>query len=210
MKERPILFSGPMVKAILDGRKTMTRRVVKPQPAGADINSALGGKWLSKRFNGLALPKIVDLPMECPYGQPGERLWVRETWQQVGSCDPGYLVFRATYPRCLPSGLENVPQDIRDAGYRWRPSIHMPRWACRLALEVVSVRVERLQEISEEDARAEGANIYDWEYGNGEAPENDREAFRCLWDSINAKRGFGWGVNPWVWGVEFKRVEASS
>lgn len=211
MKERPILFSAPMVRAILEGRKTVTRRVVKPafpasvfevQPFAGDHST-----WMPVR------PGTSNEPWEeqirvCPYGKPGDRLWVRETFARVGTTDPGYLTYRATYPRCLPAGLENVPADIRDAGERWRPSIHMPRAACRILLEVIDVRVERLQDISEEQARAEGvascADDLDPE-GNGYSPY---ELFSALWVSINGHDS--WHANPWVWVVEFKRVEQSA
>ncbi|MBP3063673.1 hypothetical protein SAMN05216576_10628 [Ectopseudomonas chengduensis] len=211
VKERPILFSAPMVRAILEGRKTVTRRVVKPafpasvfevQPFAGDHST-----WMPVR------PGASNEPWEeqirvCPYGKPGDRLWVRETFARVGTTDPGYLTYRATYPRCLPAGLENVPADIRDAGERWRPSIHMPRAACRILLEVIDVRVERLQDISEEQARAEGvascADDLDPD-GNGYSPY---ELFSALWVSINGDDS--WHANPWVWVVEFKRVEQSA
>lgn len=186
MKERPILFSGEMVRAILEGRKTMTRRVIKPQPAG---------EW--------AAPGKTA----CPYGQPGDRLWVRETWRKTNWTDePNRGEWRVFW-------RATEKEDSRNNGL-WRPSIHMPRWASRILLEVVSVRVERVQDISEEDARAEGVewqnerpcwvNYLDREDWSPTA----RDSFRTLWDSINAKRGYGWDANPWVWVVEFKKIEA--
>ena len=132
----------------------------------------------------------------CPYGVPGDRLWVRETFYSNGMCKNTMSChYRATY-----NGLftpDTVP-------WKWTPSIFMPRWASRITLEITGVRVERVQDISEEDARAEG--IPD-EYRAGHRIYY-RPRFKTLWDSINAKRGFGWDSNPWVWVVEFKRVGA--
>jgi hypothetical protein len=171
VKERPILFSGAMVRAILEGRKTQTRRVVKP--------------------------KVSDLVTHCPYGAPGARLWVREAW--LRDRYDGSTQYRASHP------CPELP--------RWKPSIHMPRERCRLVLELVRVRLERLQDISEEDARAEGFPSYTIT-GNGQSCEpvgagymDGRAHFRALWDSLNAKRGFGWSENPWVWALEFRRLE---
>lgn len=193
MKERPILFSGPMVRAILEGRKTVTRREVKKSAALDCLAAGFEPSFLT-------VPGNADL---CPYGQPGDRLWVRETWARVGTGDPGYLVYRATYPNCLPPGVENVPADIRDEGYRWRPSIHMPRAASRILLEITAVRVERLQEISEEQARAEGYPA-DRERETGGSGLDAWLWFRSLWGEINGPEAFS--ANPWVWVVEFKRV----
>jgi hypothetical protein len=167
MKERPILFSGPMVRAILEGRKTQTRRIVKPQPL-----CIASGEWI---MNGSA----------CKYGKPGDRLWVRETWWAPrddvrGEYKREYIKYAAT--------LDGMGQPT------WKPSIHMPRWASRINLEVVSVRVERLQNISEEDARAEGIWQPNWPL-----------SWRQLWESINGAGS--WEANPWVWVVEFKRIE---
>jgi hypothetical protein len=197
MKEHPILFSGPMVKAILEGRKSQTRRVMKNHPDGVwgvDIcggedgkNSVDTGKpwWKVGGINGL--PK-------CPYGQPGDRLWVRETWAP-GMNMPQPAIYRADWP-----GDEK--------GVRWKPSIHMPRWASRILLEVTDVRVQRVQEISEEDALAEGTRCHlDIEPKNHhDCSWSYKEHFEKLWDSINAKRGYGWDVNPWVWAISFRRI----
>lgn len=172
MNERPIIFSGPMVRAILDGRKTQTRRVVKLNASGRAQRK--GRNWH------LADPECV---LACPYGVPGDRLWVRETWQ-----DGNGGIYYAT------DGNTAAP---------WKPSIYMPRWASRITLEVVSVRVERLNEIGEEDAIAEGSQC-----AGVPASLTNRGAFAKLWDSINAKT-HPWASNPWVWVVEFKRLEAT-
>lgn len=181
--ERPILFSAPMVRAILEGRKTQTRRIVKHQPL----------PWVG--------PDPPGWPPPCPYGQLGDRLWVRETWAQPTSLDPGPTFYRADYPSCVPRQFENVPPA---EAVRWRPSIHMPRWASRITLDVTGVRIERLQDISEADAMAEGvvethAHLRDlgpcmeWCY-----------AFEDLWTRINGAGS--WNANPWVWVIEFKRA----
>ena len=204
MKEHPILFNGPMVRALLDGSKTQTRRIAKEFASRDDLDGIL------KRFpqqNG------------CPYGQPGDRLWVRETFQ-----GPLFDGDRESEYRADPEAF-NSPEFCEyaaDGGQapefmtmddewvcRWRPSIHMPRWASRILLEIVSVRVERLQDISEADAIAEGIErhvdegvTYFGPYGKGDArPE---KAYQALWESINGAGS--WDANPWVWVVEFKRV----
>ena len=230
MKERPILFSGAMVRAILEGRKTVTRRAVKghqiPKESPGETDPELRWTAIGQRHPrwGFIVPGATEeqcaaalgIMGVCPYGKPGDRLWVRETWARVGTTDPGYLVYRATYPACLPPGLERVPADIRDAGYRWRPSIHMPRAACRILLEITAVRVERLQGISDEQAIAEGierdaAHPTLWKRGPLLGDQNivqvtafPKLAFRSIWESINGAES--WAANPWVWVVEFKRV----
>jgi len=182
MKERPILFSAPMVRAILEGRKTQTRRILKSQGKKAG------------HYAGWVLPEYRT---DCPYGQPGDRLWVRETWQinhtvqdADGKCP---TIFRAD-GTLLPA-----------QGMKWTPSIHMPRWACRIVLEITDVRVELLQSISDADARAEGCNG-----GHGSIPgynysATPREHFWQLWESIAAP-GTRWEDDPWVWVITFRKV----
>ena len=195
MKERPILFKGPLVRAILSGQKTVTRRLLK-MPHGFWETSAMG--------------ELVPIPANCPYGKPGDRLWVRETWARVGNCDPGYLTFAATYPACLPPELENIPAASE---IRWKPSIHMFRRDSRILLEITEVRVERLQDISDAeieregidlDALADGQDRYDMCHAGSGADGRPtlRTAWRHLWEST----GGDWDANPWVWVVEFKRV----
>ena len=201
MKERPILFSAPMVRAILEGRKTQTRRVVKPQPTfyGPD-NMHVDWKG-NHYFSGYGFSE------QCLYGLPGDRLWVRETW---ASCEPTMFGLGAIY-RADPMYDGCAPGDL---AWKWKPSIHMPRWASRINLEIVSVRVERLQEISEEDAIAEGIRSwgeFGWEnymYPAGQSDflyfKSPKESYRTLWESINGPGS--WDINPWVWVVEFRRV----
>lgn len=193
MKERPILFSGAMVRAILDGRKTQTRRIVKPQP---DI---VHGDIVARHTpDDMRLGRLGAV-MQCPYGQPGDRLWVRETWAQPAASDPGPTIYRADYPACVPAGFENIPPE---EAITWKPSIHMPRAACRLVLEVTGVHVERLQFITEADAAAEGAEPILVPPDGGSCPHY--EGFRELWGRINGAAA--WEQNPWVWVVEFRRA----
>ena len=196
MKERPILFNAPMVRAILDGRKTVTRRVVKPQPAGEirrgepDFNHWIDTKYW-ERQNQKENRGIGTRGFACPYGQPGgDRLYVRETFghfERNENFAPGCEVFY----RADGESLAVEP---------WRPSIHMPRWASRITLEITSVRVERLQDISVADAIAEGCP--GGEHGDRYAA---LEQYRALWESINGPGS--WDANPWVWAITFKRVE---
>jgi hypothetical protein len=177
IKERPILFSASMINAILQNRKSQTRRVVKPQPK---IVHGYIGEWLVTE----QLFRDGRAGLRCPFGQPGNsRLWVRETWLKTTG---GTIWYRAD------------GHDI--AKGHWRPSIFMPRWACRLVLELTAVRVERVQDITVPDALAEGI-----QHSTMNAPAVE---FRWLWDSINAKRGYSWASNPWVWVLTFRRLEA--
>ncbi|NWA68087.1 hypothetical protein [Pseudomonas reactans] len=204
IKERPILFSAPMVRAILEGRKTVTRREVKKQAALDCLAAGFEPAFLT-------LPGNADL---CPYGKPGGRLWVRETWycnhsevqkgpylQPADMADldqareDGDLVYAA-------DGLEPYEQEQPT----WKPSIHTPRWVSRILLEITDVRVERLQDISEDQALAEGITKTQ---DGGYHVENGKhyfaspvDSFASLWSSV----GGDWDANPWVWVVEFKRV----
>jgi hypothetical protein len=244
VRERPILFSAPMVRALLDDRKTQTRRVVVPQPHPGIVRFEPIGDYLKAVWNA-PLPDDVtahNKSLRCPYGAPGDRLWVRETWSadvewipEAGRSElrawadvpPGFRGLRnaqrvyfaadgAEYEVYLDDdgSLYDLPatgarlseEDARAT--KWRPSIHMPRWASRITLELTGVRVERVQDISEADARAEGcsgAGGTDWETGerDGVTPRDD---YAALWDSLNAKRGYGWDVNPFVWVLDFRRL----
>ncbi len=207
IKERPILFSAPMVRAILEGRKTVTRREVKKRAALDCLAAGFEPAFL-------ALPGNADL---CPYGKPGDRLWVRETFafaDKSGSHDaapddhwrPARPGMEPEIYRCWYRASDGHTAD----GF-WKPSIHMPRWASRILLEISDVRVERLQDITEEQAKTEGVRLYsdhaelgDWWHVDGiETYSADpRKSFELLWSSV----GGDWQANPWVWAVEFKRV----
>ncbi|ABO57458.1 hypothetical protein LA345_00745 [Burkholderia vietnamiensis] len=216
MKERPILFSGPMVRAILEGRKTQTRRPVKSQPP-AETRDVFTFHHPDPRthFWAFDVGSLLDWAQPCPYGEVGDRLYVRETWQHsnhpFGPYDADCLVFyRADYlddPQG-PDGEKSPEGKYRD----WRPSIHMPRAASRITLEITGVRAERLQSISESDARAEGVTIEEHHmrgYCAGAYRPPSIRAFHDLWDSLNAARGHGWDANPWVWVIEFRRIDGS-
>jgi hypothetical protein len=220
MKERPILFSAPMVRALLDGSKSQTRRIVKPDP-GPYWNPVVG------IYNPVVIknggyeapgPEIFGASDEnqgykCPYGQPGDRLWVRETFLPDPSCDDDawddHTDTYHSWSGCgskisgLPPALRNPDNCIYKANWVgsdlvWRPSIHMPRWASRILLELVAVRVERLQDISHEDAEAEGVKC-------NMSALTFRDHYENLWEQINGADS--WSANPWVWVVEFKRVK---
>jgi hypothetical protein len=228
MKERPILFSAPMVRALLAGTKTQTRRAVKQR----DL------VWMDEH-QGLREPDNAE---RCPYGKPGDRLWVRETFaiehsvesdqppphndgrplkrRPADDCDAIQPLWRQAHYRATDPAPELVYEDgpaggrEDEIGARWRPSIHMPRWASRITLEVTGVRVERLRDISDADARAEG--IQELSLQEGEpgawwtgwrdkgAPLHGRTpqaAYRLLWESINGPGS--WDANPWVWVIVF-------
>jgi len=207
MKEYPILFSGPMVRAILDGSKTMTRRVIKVRGhEGQPLMAGITKYWKPARTD---RPGYID----CPYGEIGDRLWVRETWRPLwdGIDAPGTIGDCIQYKADMAKLKPHVPDE--DTGFRfddmcevdvpqpkWRPSIHMFRWASRITLEVTGVRVERVQDISLDACWAEGVGI-------GLNGIGARYAFGSLWNHINEKRGFGWDVNPLVWVVQFRRVK---
>lgn len=231
MKERPIIFSGEMVRAILEGRKTQTRRVCKFQPEAPraiydspgndtiitpklypEARGTLFCVWQYKmsRLNKTPAPfrDSVIGPL-CPYGQPGDRLWVREAYCHAVT-DGGYVtdtpIYRADNPDVIKvdgDGFTVFRKDGKEAS-PWIPSIHMPRWASRITLEITGVRVERVQEIDDEDAIAEGIKpIWDNDVG-------PVSVFAELWDDINAARGYSWGSNPWVWVVEFKQIQPNA
>ena len=236
MKERPILFSAPMVRAILDGKKTQTRRVVKSSRANnAELWRRFGDEpllWesLVKGENGAY---EHDWFTKCPYGTVGDQLWLRESWQYANWTDDGYpfirfqadgvVLLRDNVPSewseqvnatwATLSELDNFMVDGIAADRRWRPSIHMPRWASRINLLIKSIRVERLNEISEDDAKAEGVEPFfsthqsigrDQTMTTGERISDceHRASFACLWDDIHGDNS--WQQNPWVWVVEFE------
>ncbi|MGJ3438649.1 hypothetical protein AAZU54_01470 [Pseudomonas sp. Je.1.5.c] len=205
-KERPILFSGHMVRAILEGRKTVTRRAVKVQP---NSKGDIGSYGLGQPF--IRHPDPTKRNPECPYGRPGDRLWVRETWAQINVAqapEESWVVYRECDNRT-------------DYGGPWKPSIHMRRRDSRILLEVTDVRVERLQDGEGEtdfESRYVAEGIHRIHHGDGEhyyhplksepGPGNwadPFDAWRELWVSINGADC--WNANPWVWVVEFKRVQ---
>lgn len=201
MKERPILFSTEMVRAILAERKTQTRRVVTPQPDELHYSGMVDDRQFARFWSpGEYKHTATITDVRCPYGKPGDMLWVRETWRYWGSIE-------------APTKAHIAYKADGDLAGRWKPSIHMPRWASRINLQILAVRVERVQEIGELDAEREGVSddplvpthfpYYDDTPGSTRSPV---ESFRTLWDSINAKRGYEWDGNPWVWVVEFRRV----
>ena len=224
MKERPILFSGPMVRAIMEGRKTQTRRVVKDVSADCELFIDSGDGFFQQcyRDNSGAIHSKSWLS-KCPYGIPGDRLWVRETFAIATGPPPDVpmdadntaVVYRASWD-------VEVPETPLDGA--WKPSIHMPRWASRINLEITGVMVERLQEINCDDAIAEGT---DWKtcptYQSVESLKEQVTASRVgrpyfpvltidyvggykkLWESINGPGS--WDKNPWVWVVKFRRID---
>lgn len=196
---KPILFSGEMVRAILAGRKTQTRRVVKPQP-----DSVMNGApyW---NVGGLRLSDGAANPLQCPYGQPGDTLYVKETfrvWSKDGSLYTGRLFNVSEYlKKAFKQEAQYRATSIPDVEKgNWRPSIFMPPWLSRLTLKVQAVRVERLQDISEEDARAEGVSEKWLETAAGR--EGLVPVFSTLWNSLNGPGA--WDANPWVWVVQFQ------
>ena len=184
---KPILFSGEMVRAILDGRKTQTRRVIKPQPSAGVRRSV---------FVLSGLEDGHGRELRCPYSRPGDTLWVRETFGVITQPLTGEksAIYKATHKPEFPN------EQLGFDGSKWRPSIFMPRWASRITLRVVGVRVETLWDMTVSKMIAEGV---------AEIENNDKHPltpFITLWDSINADRGYAWYTNPWVWVVEFEEV----
>lgn len=227
-KERPILFNAEMVRAVLDGTKTVTRRVVK----GVDRANQMTLKKPTKTLSGTCT-HALDAPARglCPYGQPGGRLYVRETWWHYRSVEWEAAAYADGSTRTRLDGAHHdEPGKVIDGRpwraadydiWRKRPSIHMPRWASRILLEVTEVRVERVQEISEEDALAEGltetttvdrstegARIGGLTMGAMTCWSSAVGNFQRLWESINGKReGCSWDDNPWCWVVSFRRID---
>lgn len=224
MKERTILFPGAMVRAILAGQKTQMRRVIKI-PAikpGLELLDLVkhGDKWLMKvKDENLFVAHLGDenLRIKCPFGASGDHLWVRETFHHEPaeydttlSCSHPFYLEVLAYRASTPENEWHM--------HLWRPSIHMPRWVSHITLEVTGVRVERLQDISEYDARTEGIKIEGCEFSLDEpcrhckpCPSNIIAQFKTLWESVYAKRpGCSWKDNPWVWCVDFKRIQQNN
>lgn len=208
MKERPVIFNGEMVRAILDGRKTQTRRVINPQPTlsdrtGFNWNGAAYGIGSTYRDT---VRNFANCFKVCPFGQVGDRLWVRETFMELTGTgiEATTGMFEGfAYRADTPAG--SYGDEVRkEYGLKWTPSLHMPRKACRILLEITAVRVERLNNISEEDSRAEGVMPMP---GAAERLVGGKLAFAELWASIYGYES--WRANPWVWVIEFRRVEGA-
>lgn len=214
MSERGMIFNAEMVNAILSGRKTQTRRPIKwKQTRFTEIAERDDGSlwpWAEDCERG------GDIWFACPYGEIGDRIWVRETWQVIHDhIDESSHVEDRTYAPSIPKEKDRYWHTVyaehfgdesrEDRGFPWRPAIHMPRWASRITLEITDVRVERLRGLSEEDAKSEGiipsagGVLPGWEY---------RINFRDLWMDIYGTDN--WEANPWVWVIEFKRVEGGA
>lgn len=223
MKERPLLFSAPMVRALIAGTKSQTRRVVKApgwDPASPEYGGLTGIKQHADERIGLQAyfwhaRSALAHGVRCPYGQPGDRLWVRETWQHYqnsGQRAADFSEHQRFAANCFYRADESNPRTKPLSG-KWRPSLLMPRWACRLVLPLVSVRVERVQDITEEDAKAEGVERISagpgWEcwmgYGPSSSCKTARDSFRSLWISIYGEAS--WDLNPWVWVAEWEEIE---
>lgn len=220
MKERPILFSAPMVRAILSGQKTVTRRTVRHQP-DVPVTDAIPRRnfphgpalidwyWRPKYGHLNGIPS-TGWDFKCPYGQPGDRLWVREAFgSQVRSHGGGtgrFTVYRAT----SPDAIDFKCASGKEYPVKWKPSIHMPKHLSRILLEITDIRVEQLQDINEEHAIAEGVDVSICQQFLETSPTRHQcklaalHGFSGLWESINGTGA--WDSNPWVWVVEFKRV----
>lgn len=265
MKETPLLMCGSMVVATLEGRKGQTRRILNPQPVlitgldsprrqnhgdlflapdifptGEIVNGKITGNFVFAYAEGAGTTHCMGMVEfcrdHCPYGQPGDRIWVKEThlrwgrWVRNGKTKKGKPAwkFRPAAPnlkKVLYVAGEPValPEKIKRTELAWhkRPSIFMPRWASRLTLEITDVRVERVQSITEADAIAEGISKVTLQVGKHSNPQpfyrafpdkpgglhSAKSAYEILWDSLNKKRGFGWDENPWVWKICFKRIK---
>lgn len=243
-KGKPIIMSQPMVMAILENRKTQTRRIIKPQPE-VNEHGNLRGEWIDKPLAGLLLHKPQDIVIHCPYGKIGDRLWVRETWQFANWTEDGdpYIMYKSdgkvSIKRHMPddwadkvseiftvlSCPSNYSIDEKASDRRWRSPFYMPRWASRINLEITNIGVERLQDISEEDAIAEGLKAITKDgktikYGIPDLDglpgtddtgwswqdwcKNPVDAYKKLWESTSGDGS--WDLNPYVWVVSFRRI----
>ncbi|EIX9644667.1 TPA: morphogenetic protein [Klebsiella pneumoniae] len=207
MTERGMIFNSEMVRAILDGRKTQTRRPVKFPVHDKNLGCELAGNELAGELS-------AGNYLNSAFGKPGDRIWVRETWQAIHDyCDENGHVDERRYARSIPRHRGNYWHPVyeeawgnesrEDREFPWRPSIHMPRWASRILLEITDVRVERLKSISDGDAIREGCSTADMKSGDCVA-----DVFARLWASIYGDES--WNSNPWVWVIEFKRVEGGA
>ena len=222
-KERPILFNGAMVRAILSGQKTVTRRPIKGNQIPTYIKSDSPEhqwmavvqdhpRWGFGAFGATEEECAAELAMYggCPHGRQGDRLWVRETFIDLRGTgvehrrDPDGPLQRYAYAAdCRPGSHSDEAR--KDFGLKYKPSIHMPRAACRILLEITAVRVERLQDISRADIRAEGLQCPP-ELASDDVSPNYRDWYPAAWKELWNSTGGDWDANPWVWVVEFKRV----
>lgn len=211
MSSHPIIMSAESVRAILAGRKTQTRRVMRFNASGRVKAPGALRNW------------HLDDPLcflACPYGKPGDTLWVKETWKPhcegpiseefpLGTC----VKYRADGACVKPTTWTHEQGawcEMNEESPRWRSPLFMPRWASRVTLQILSVRAERVQDIPEGDAACEGVTCGGCESGEHKPCEPLRSKYAAAWDTLNAKRGFPWASNPWVWVIEFKRVESTT
>lgn len=237
IREKGLIFNSEMVRAILDGRKTQTRREVKlnldisclattydwATSLAANHYQGLTEEQIQQKaesLRGVIHPVILDngqmVSIICPHGKPGDRIWVRETFCPVDDSQYGgekWVDYRATpkFEASHPAGWDSAPNDAE--ALKWHPSIHMPRWASRILLEITDVRVERLNAISQEDAQSEGLELTGWrptysDPDSGGEVMTPYDNFAELWSSIYGDES--WQANPWVWVIEFKRVEGGA
>ncbi len=238
MTERGMIFNAEMVRAILDGRKTQTRRIIQSaaknmQARGHEVisNRAPGDKWYGDYVYSMRDRSGVwqDFTNEqflakCPFGVVGDRIWVREAFRVMGcATDVARLMYKASERNSFTESTRTVPvaSCTKQPSHKWTPSIHMPRWASRITLEITDVRVERLNSISEADAAAEGVGSDIWFAAKG-VPEDEWSSlgehgaerashintFATLWESIYGAES--WQANPWVWVIEFRRVDGGA
>ncbi|QBR52694.1 hypothetical protein [Erwinia sp. QL-Z3] len=211
MKERPIIFNADMVRAVLDGRKTQTRRIIKLDHERGMENPVVRGKGGAVSYVGCRLASTL-----CPFGEVGDRLWVRETFRvHSRATDVATLVYKASEQQSWTQQTHRVPIEKCNKPAvidKWTPSIHMPRWASRVALEITGVRLERLKDISAEDVTAEGIKTLgeamwgpQWWADAPQAAINDAQLqFSIIWSKIYGEAS--WQANPWVWVIEFQHV----
>lgn len=210
-RERPMIFSAPMIRALQAGTKTQTRRLAKFRPRAEGLNLLFSGLraghyhtgtpeqgWVLSSRDGAMLWNDRTYPLKCPHGNVGDRLWVKETWARLTG-NGHRFVYRADGDPPMTCGGTEPVQNMK-----WTSPLFLPRSLSRFTLELTDVRVERLWDITEEDAKAEGLQCGHL-FGN----DAHRRSFAHLWDLLNAKRGFPWSANPWIWRISFRRVEVT-